>query len=373
MNLSGRTLFPLFFLTVVSYFLYRVREILLPFILAAVLAYLFSPLVRFFEVHGFRRRPVVLVLFISLVSILALTSYKLAWVAASEADQAAQNMPVYVHKGGETLARLRQSLQSEELHDDGRPFQMLAHRLFAHTMILDYVAEHGKIWPREILTRMPSFAMGILPILEIAFLVPFIGFFLIQEGPHLRDHLLGWVPSRYVEMTLGLMVEIDNSLGKYVRGLLLECLCVGCIALAGFWIIGLDYALQVAIVVGFANIVPYIGPIMGVVLGSGIALFQWGSAFGIVKVFTVCASVRFIEDWFIQPNVMRSTVHLHPAIVVFALMSGAKLFGFWGLLFGVPVACMVKVLLEVLWPWYRSQYGFASPLPLPEVNRIPLI
>jgi len=373
MTLSGRTIIPLFFFVAASYFLYRVNEVLLPFLLAAVLAYLFNPLVRFFEVRGLRRRPVVVLLYASVMTVITLASYKLAWVAAVEAEEAAHNMPAYVQKGGEAFTRLRGSLKSDWTHDDGRPFETLAHRLFANLALFDYVAEHGKTWPAEVLSRMPSFALGILPVLEIAFLVPFIGFFLIQEGPRLRDHVLGWVPSRYVEMVLGLMVEVDNSLGKYVRGLSLECLCVGCIALAGFWVIGLDYAVQIAVVVGLANVVPYVGPVMGILLGGGVALFQWGSALGVLKVLLVCGAVRFIEDWFIQPTVMRSSVHLHPAIIVFSLMSGAKLFGFWGLLFAVPIACMVKVLLDVLWPWYRAQYGLAGPAPLPEVSRIPLI
>ncbi len=373
MNLSGRTVFPALFFTAAAYFLFRVHEILLPFMLATVLAYLFNPLVRFFEVRGLRRRPVVLVLYVSLMTILSLASYKLAWVAALEAEEAAHNMPTYVRQGGEALARLRASLNSLQVHDDRRPFQSLLKRTAAHVELLDFVAERGKSWPDEILKRMPSFALGVLPILEIAFLVPFIGFFVIQEGPKFRDHILGWVPSRYVEMVLGLMVEIDNSLGKYIRGISLEALCVGFIALAGFWLIGLDYALQIAIVVGLANIVPYVGPILGVLLGSGVALFQWGSAAGILKVVAVCVGVRFAEDWFIQPTVMRSAVHLHPVLIVFALMAGAKLLGFWGLLFGVPIACMVKVLLEVLWPWYRSQYGLSTAVQLPEVSHVPLI
>ena len=70
---------------------------------------------------------------------------------------------------------------------------------------------------------------------------------------------------------------------------------------------------------------------------------------------------------------MQKAVHLHPVLIVLALLSGAELFGFWGLLFAVPIASTVKVLFDVLWPWYRSQYGFISPQPLPEVTRIPLI
>src|SRR5262249_23666410 len=159
MNLSGRTLFPLSFITLFGYFLYRVHAILLPFALAAVLAYLFNPLVRFFEVRGLRRRPVVFVLYLGLMSICALAFYKPAFIAALEAEQAAGNMPIYVRKGTEMFIHLRGSINSA---------------------LFDYVAEHGKRWPQYVLSRMPSFALGILPILEFVLLVPFIGFFLIQ-------------------------------------------------------------------------------------------------------------------------------------------------------------------------------------------------
>ena len=354
MSFSGRTFFPLSVFALTTYFLYRVHEVLLPFILAGMIAYLLNPLVRFFEVRGLRRRPVVVVLYVSVMSLLILASYELVSVAAVEAEKASHNMPAYVQKGSVTFAAWRTKTK------------------VSHTLV-DYIAEHGRLWPHEVLSRMPSFALGILPVLEIAFLVPFIGFFLLQEGPKLRDHLLGWVPSRYVEMLLGLMVEVDNSLGKYVRGISLEAFCVGCVALAGFWLIGLDYALQIAIVVGLANVVPYVGPVIGALLGGGVAIFQWGSMVGVLKVLAVCGMVRFIEDWFIQTVVMRRAVHLHPVLIVFSLMAGAKLFGFWGLLFAVPLASMVKVLLDVLWPWYRSQYGLASPPRLLEVNRVPLI
>jgi len=291
---------------------------------------------------------------VSLMSILAFLFYKLALVAGFEAQKATLNMPLYVRKGSQAFTEWQSKTRVDRA-------------------LVNSIAEHGRAWPHEILSRMPSFALGIFPILEIVFLVPFIGFFLIEEGPRFRDHLLSWVPSRYVEMVLGLMVEVDNSLGKYVRGISLEAFCVGCLAFAGFWAIGLDYALQIAIVVGLGNVVPYVGPVLGTVIGGSVALFQWGTAVGLLKVFIVCLTVRFIEDWFIQTTVMRRAVRLHPVLIIFSLMAGGKLFGFWGLMFAVPLASMVKVLLDVLWPWYRSQYGYVSNAVLPEINRIPLI
>jgi predicted PurR-regulated permease PerM len=354
MNFSARTALPILFLALAAYFLYSVQDMLLPFVLAAVLAYLFNPLIRFFEVRGLRRRPVAIVLYIAVVSIFLMGTYKFAWLAGLEAEKAARNMPIYVKQGSEAVARWKTTTRMNQT-------------------LVETVVARGREWPQQVLERMPSFALGIIPVLEILFFVPFIGFFFIQEGPRWRDHILEWVPPRYVEMVLGLLVEVDNSLGKYVRGVCLEAFCVGCIALAGFWVIGLDYAVQIAFVVGLANIVPYVGPVIGGILGGGVALFQWGTPMGIVKVLLVCGMVRFVEDWFVQPYVMQKAVRLHPVVILFSLMAGTKLFGFWGLLFAIPVASMIKVLLEVLWPWYRAQYGLPNTTPLPEATRVPLV
>ena len=94
---------------------------------------------------------------------------------------------------------------------------------------------------------------------------------------------------------------------------------------------------------------------------------------GVLKVIAVCAAVRLIEDCFVQTLVMRRAVHLHPVLIVFSIMAGAKLFGFWGVMFAVPLASMVKVLLNILWPWYRAQFGWEHATLQPEINHVPLI
>jgi len=367
MKISGRTLIPIGLFFVGGYFIYRVHDIMLPFVLAATQAYLLSPVIRFFEVRGVRRGPVVILLYVVLVVGLLTGLYYGGTIISSEAQEASVQMPLYVQKAEHYLNAWKQSAAV------ARDVPWMVRPLILNTHLLESITEHGRSWPQDIVERMPSFASGLLPIFEIGFLVPFIAFFLMREGHTLRETVLHWVPSRYIEMALNILVEIDNSLGKYVRGLCLEAFCVGMLAFIGFSLIHLDYALQIALIVGLANVVPYVGPVVGVILGSGVALFQWGDPSRIVPVLLVCIAVRFIEDWFIQPVVMRHSVHLHPVWIVFSLMAGAKLFGFWGLLFGVPAACMTKVLLKVIWGWYLSQYGLRTSPPLSEVSRIPLI
>jgi len=279
--------------------------------LAAVIAFLFNPLVRFFEVRGLRRRPVVLIFYVGIMSILALVFYKLAW------------WRLWRRPKPRETCRCTSKGPAESC-----PFGEKSQK--ACRILVDHITNPGRNWPQDVLSLMPSFALGVLPILEFVILVPFIGFFLIQEGPRFRDHLLSWVPSRYVEMVVGTDGRNRQLAGQVCsRDVAGSALC-GCLAYAGFWAIGLDYALQIALVVGLGNVVPYVGPVLGVFIGGGVAIFQWGTASGVLKVLMVCGIVRFIEDWFIQTIVMRRAVRLHPVLIVFALMAGAKLFGFWG-------------------------------------------
>jgi predicted PurR-regulated permease PerM len=371
MRLSGRTLVPLTLLAGSVYFLYAVRHVLLPFILAATLAYLLKPAVDFFVVHGLRRSTVVIAIYGAMVVALSGGVYLTGVLLTQEAAKAALRMPQYVQKGQAYFAQLEKIGQGQ-LSAGEKPHPILEH-LGKHTDVIGSVLSKAKTWPSRIVDSMPSIAGHLLPILELAFLVPFICFFLMMEGPALIDKIFQWIPARYVEMSLNMLVEVDYSMGNYIRGLSLEALVVGITAFCGFWAIGLDYSFQIAIVVGLANLIPYVGPIVGALLGSAVAVFQWGTVLGVVKVLAVCGAIRFIEDWFFQPLILKRAVHLHPVLIVFSLMAGTKLWGFWGLLFGVPVACVAKVLLQVIVQWYQSEYGRKGHDVPAEMSHIPLI
>jgi len=132
---------------------------------------------------------------------------------------------------------------------------------------------------------------------------------------------------------------------------------MGGLAGAGFWLMGLMYAGRIALWVALTSVIPFVGPTSAAVAGAVVALFQWGSLAGILKVLAVYLVIRLADDWFFHPYVMRKAVHLHPVVTVFSLMAGALLFGFWGLIFAIPVVCVAKVLLQVTWHYYRVAYG----------------
>lgn len=351
MSRPGRYLVPLVFALAAAYTLIQVHHILLPFVLAATLAYLLNPLVNFFEVHGIRRQPAAVVVFFALILFLGTVVYVGLNVAYDELSHMSSDLPVLWER---TVTLIRKS--------------WLHHLPWVAHLEGNTPAAIAKLWDKT-----PSIAVQLIPLFELVFLVPFLAFLGMMDGPGLRDALLAYVPARYVEMVLNILVEIDNSLGNYVRGLCLESLFMGLMAGAGFAVIGLHYALPIAFLVAATSVIPLVGPLAAAIVGGLVAFLQWGTLAGLAKVLVLCLVIRLIDDWFLQPLILRRAVHLHPALIVFSLMAGGSLFGFWGLLFAVPAVCMIKVFFEVVWEWYRTEYGLHYDSTPAEVSHIPLI
>ncbi|MFA5976050.1 MAG: AI-2E family transporter [Elusimicrobiota bacterium] len=367
----GKYLIPSLLLAAIGYLLFKVQDILLPFILGMTLAYLISPLVRFFEVQGLRRRPVAILIFGGLLTLFSFGTYLTVNLASQEASKAAQELPRYVERGQRMFRDLQVwAARPSEKHSEPSGYLK---RMVSNPALLDQINAHGRTLPDTLLRMTPTLASHVLPFVEMLFLVPLIAFFLLLEGPALLENVLRLVSARYVEMFLNIIFEIDNTMGNYVRGLCLKSFLVGLVALAGFWLIGLDYSIQLAGLAALTNVVPIFGPLVAGVLAVLVAFFQWGTLAGVLKVTAVCIALRLIDDGILQMVVFKNSVELHPIWILFSLMAGGALWGIWGLLFGMPLACLVKVLLGVLWEWYRSEYGLRYDDTPAEISHIPLI
>lgn len=363
MTRPAKVLIPLAFLLAAGYFLLRVREVLFPFVLAAAFAYLLNPMVAFFEIRGLRRNAVVLVLYALLLGLGVFGAYHGIYALNREIGLARNEWPVYVQRGQKLLRELRQA--RKQLQPLGR--------LPGTDETLQWLEDNWQGWTATAIQKVPALALQIMPILQLTFLVPFLAYFFMVGGPTFLEKLLDLVPARYVEMVLDLMTQVDHALGNYLRALLVEGSFVGLLSLAGFWVVGLNYAVQVSLLIAVTTVIPYVGPLAGAAVGGTLALFQYQSLAGVAWVLAVCAVVQFLDNWILQPVIMKSAVELHPALILFALMAGGSLWGFWGLIFAVPAACMVKVVLEVGWEWYRSEFGIRLPGLPAQAQRVPLV
>jgi predicted PurR-regulated permease PerM len=362
--MNGRKLIPLVLLGAVIYLLFQLGDVLLPFVLAAAIAYVLNPLVAFLEIRGLRRERAVLIVYLVLVC----TAVGLAYLGFSAAVQSTStisaDLPAYVQKLRAFVHRYTDLI-------DKLP---VLSQLDAGGWLRERLGGQNHTWAVAFLERIPSLlSVHLVPVLEMTLLVPFLVFFFMLDGPAFLDRLLDFVPARYVEMTLSILLEINYSLGNYLRSILVQAFFMGVAAGIGYGLMGLDYTVYIAAWVALTSMVPLLGAISAALAGGLVALVQWGTITGLLKVLIVFAAIHMVDNWVLQPLILRKAVRIHPLMLVFTLMAGAALGGFWGLLFDVPAACMLKVLFTVGWQWYQTEYNSrAANLPAP-AEQIPLV
>lgn len=214
---------------------------------------------------------------------------------------------------------------------------------------------------------VPDHVVSFLPSLALLFIIPFVTFFVLLGGSSVFDYFLDHIPGKYVELSLHITTRIDESLGNYLRGILTEAFIIFLISFFGLFLLNIDYFSFIAILIGFSSLVPYLGAFVGAGVSSIMAYFQYQNLMIVLKVLVLFAGIRFFDDWFLQPYIMKRAVKLSPALIIFALMAGAELGGFWGIVFAIPVTCIIKEVLLISLELQETEFAWK---PKPEPTRI---
>ena len=194
-----------------------------------------------------------------------------------------------------------------------------------------------------LLGRTTQLLSGVVSGIMLVVIVPFVAFFFLKEGRRITHGVIEMVPNAYFEMTLNLMHSINNSIGGYIRGQLLAVSVVALLSVSGLSIIGMPYALPVGVVAGLANMIPYLGPLIGIISASVVALATLGGTAMVTKVVILFLIIQIIDNVLVQPIVVAKSVDLHPLVVMVVVMIGSDLWGIVGMLIAVPVTGILKV------------------------------
>jgi len=319
-----------------------------PIILSATLAYILYPLIKYFEVRGIKRTCVVIGFYVIAGITISSLIYSMFYFISFEIETFQKDWPVYVQKIHISLTAVNEQLIKN-------------YPMVANFNLNDKLS--------VIIQEIPKIILGFMPALTLLFVVPFVTFFMLIAGPEIMDYVLDHIPSKYVELALHITARIDASLGNYMRGILTEAFIIFSIAFVGLMIMNLNYAAVIAIIIGISSLVPYLGAIVGALISSVVAYFQFGG-FMVINVLLFFAAIRFVDDWFLQPYIMKKAVKLNPALVIFALMAGWELGGIWGVIFSIPVTCILKETLVLALELQETEFMW-KPKPNPTRISIP--
>ncbi|WP_128896534.1 AI-2E family transporter [Longirhabdus pacifica] len=180
--------------------------------------------------------------------------------------------------------------------------------------------------------------------LFIAFIIPFLAFYMLKDVKLLQRAFLPVVPKTKRKGLTKLWSEIDAALGNYVRGQFLVCIVIGFLAYVGYWLIGMPYPLLMSSIVAVFNIIPYLGPFFGaapaVIMASTVSLKM------VLFVVLVNTIIQTLEGNVISPQIVGKSLHMHPLLIIFALLVGGQLAGIVGLILAVPFFAAMKVVVH---------------------------
>jgi len=226
------------------------------------------------------------------------------------------------------------------------------------TDLASLIKEYGSLLINKLLGRTTDLLTGVFSGLIYVIIVPFVAFFFMKEGRRINHGLVELVPNAYFELFLNLLHQINGQIGGYIRGQLLAVTVVATLATFGLQIIGLAYALPVGLLAGLSNMIPYVGPLIGIVSASIVAIAIGGGSSMVTQVIILFLAIQVIDNVLIQPLVVARSVNLHPLVVLLVVMIGSELMGLPGMLIAVPVTGIVKVSSQTI---YQGVKGYRAP------------
>jgi putative permease len=321
-----------------------VQTLLVPFVGALFLAYSFEPGIVRLQRRGMGRgNAFILLLGLFTIAVLALLMLAPSWLALESANGFDAHFPSKV------VAQLGGFDTWVESHI----------KVFGKVKITETIDQRVFECAERIATQLPSLAASFTVNLM---LIPFMAYFLVRDGRSLRRSLVNLVPNRYFEMTLSMFHRIDQQIGGYLRGRLLECVLAGVVQMvlmgATEAILGIRQPniLLIGGVSGVLDLIPYVGPLFGAIFGTALYLGTDNlTTSSIWALLAIIAITHLIDNIVIAPAVLSHNVDLHPLTVVLALVIGGESLGILGLLIAVPVAASIKVIAQEVYANYQIQ------------------
>jgi predicted PurR-regulated permease PerM len=205
---------------------------------------------------------------------------------------------------------------------------------------------------------IPGIVSGILMTVYYSVIIPFLIFFFLKDGRDILRRFINYVPNAWFEMVVSMFHQIDTGIGRFLRGIFIENSIIAVLAISGLSIIGMPSAFFVGLLVGLFNVIPYMGPTIGLIISAIMTLVEPGANPPLLAVLAVIGCVQLIDNMLVYPLAIGKSVHMHPVNVIGALLVGGFFLGFFGMLLAVPLATTIIVIYKTFiraWRDYRPR------------------
>ncbi len=332
----------LMLLTVAAFYvLVEGRVVLAPLLLAIVIIYLLNPLVSWLADRGVPRVFGAIIGFLVVFSAISLLAVVIFPDISSQAQGLIDTFPSLYDQTTGDLERILASAGFENI------------AIINYSELLDYLNDptNRNTLMSILFDQLGTVTSSIFEFILIFLVGPVLAFYFLIDLPSVQRRLVEVFPSEHRNEAAHVGDQLNTAIGGFLRGQLVVALIVGVMLSFGYWTIGLQFWLLIGLVGGMLNIVPFLGPWVGGILGVIVAITTADLPTAIWAV-VVAVIVQQIDNNFISPSVLRATVRLHPAVTLLSLILGGALAGIWGVVIAVPLVASIKILLG---HWWRTR------------------
>lgn len=320
--------------------LWYLGDVMLPFVIGGAVAYFLDPVADRLEAMGLSRIWSTVVITVIALLIFVLSALLVIPTLVNQSIQLVNIAP--------SLANDLQAFLTSK-------FPSLMDQNSILRQSLDTLGSKVQERGGELINAVLSSAMGVLNIVLLIVVVPVVAFYLLWDWDRMVAAIDDLLPRDHAPTIRRLAGDIDRTLASFIRGQVTVCLILGTYYALGLMFIGLQFGLVVGFVAGLISFIPYVGALVGGALAIGLAFFQfWGEWWligGVVAIFMVG---QFLEGNILSPNLVGSSVGLHPVWLIFALSAFGSIFGFVGMLVAVPVSAAIGVVVRFAAERYRE-------------------
>jgi len=317
-------------LTILFYVLSKLKWLFIYFSIALMLAYFFDPLYKYLISKKAPKVLAIIIVFGIIMTLLILTIFFLIPSVINQLNILYKEIPNFIENYQNLILSIKPQLSKfinpadvEILLKENLSELQKSVLGFSQTIII-YLSN-----------MVSSITFGIV-------IVPLILFYLMRDMFIFKENLYIYVSKKNKKEFKEVLEEVDHIVSGFIRGRIIVCFIVGTLIGIGLYFLNLEFALIIGIVSGIFNFIPYLGPIVGVVLALIFAIGNsWWSLLLIVVLFIV---VNQLETIYLNPNILGKGLGLHPLTVILSMLICGQLLGILGVLVAVPLAAILKVL-----------------------------
>lgn len=310
--------------------------VLMPFVLAAVMAYALHPLV---EKLNDRRVPrwlgggvAIALLMMVMIAVMLL----IVPVITKQVPLLREQVPALLDRVNEGLVPLAARFGIDLQIDVAQVREWLK----------ELVSGHGQELLNGLLSSLRIGGSALAAVFGNLVLTPIVAYYLLLDWSGMVERSKRLIPPRWLPSVQSFLDETDEVLGQYLRGQLLVMGVLAVFYAVALALVGLRLALPIGVFTGLAVFVPYLGFGLGLVMGLLAAVLQFQSVTGVALVGAVYAVGQIAESMYVTPRLLGERIGLHPIAVIFALMAFGQLFGFVGVLIALPASAVLLVAIR---------------------------